>query len=59
MKRQRCAGCDGQGFHTHTARRTRYDGRPEFVAERLPCGPCCGIGYVLCTGCGGKGRVIR
>jgi len=59
LKRERCSSCDGQGFHSRSARRTRYDGRLEYVAERAPCGPCYGIGYVLCSGCGGKGRVIR
>jgi DnaJ-class molecular chaperone len=59
LKRERCSNCDGQGFQMRSMRRMRYDGRPEYVAERVPCGPCYGIGYVPCTGCGGKGQVIR
>ena len=59
QKREPCSHCNGQGFHTRSARRPRYDGRPEYVTEHVPCAPCFGIGYVPCTGCGGKGQVIR
>jgi DnaJ-class molecular chaperone len=58
-KRETCPSCRGYGFQTRNTTRTRYDGHVEYGSEQVACGPCFGVGYILCTLCGGRGQVIR